>query len=145
MQQTPQVVSYFPTVGDSLVESYSWSRHIIKYYLIVCFIDAKKTPHSSSITKNMFFNIRGVFGGVIYLVSSFHQIFTILSDCVFQYNTADSGGIMETAESSILHCTFNLNIGSIYAINSDITFDGQNSFENYIEPHSTLGLSVHRG
>lgn len=100
-------------------------------------VDAKNCTFT--ITKTIFFNNGGVFGGVIHLESILNHTYAIISDCVFQYNLADAGGIVETTGSNILieNCKFDRNIGSIYTFNSNITFGGQNVIENSIEPHST--------
>ena len=73
------------------------------------------------------------------LDSLLHHTFTIISDCIFQFNIADAGGIMEIIGSTVIikNCKFNRNIGSLYAFNSNITLGDQNIFEECIEPHST--------
>ena len=72
------------------------------------------------------------------LESLLHHTFTI-SDCVFQFNVADAGGIVEIIGSAVVikNCKFDRNIGSFYTFNSNITFGDRNIFENCIEPHST--------
>lgn len=100
-------------------------------------VDAKTSTFI--ITKTFFFNNGGVFGGVMCLDSLLHHTFTIISDCIFLFNVADAGGIMEIIGSTVIikNCKFNHNIGSLYAFNSNITLGDQNIFEECIEPHST--------
>lgn len=92
-------------------------------------------------TNNIYFNNEGVYKGVKNVNLSLCQI---ISGCVFQYNVANAGGIMEITGNAILikNCTFNRNNGSIYVFNSNITFGSQNTFENCIEPNGKKEFTV---
>ena len=91
-----------------------------------------------NITSSTFINNSAAYiGGVAWAVAS---LFNIIGSRFYANKANRYGGIMFTIESSthITDCTFDYNSGSLYSLNSNLTFSGYTRLENCAEQSNKI-------